>query len=175
MAATIASVVAVLPIGGCTDANRPPPPAPQVTVACGGPTNISSSGTYTRLEAAAGSQWWVTIGVLRNDCKSAITLSQVFQQDQGSGLVTWTGRTGVYKPKDAPFAFWPMTDAPPFSPLEGAKLDPGSTVQLVALVMQPDKSLNKVPNFSLSFFANSLFATLSLRSSVRICGCKKVA
>mgnify|MGYP003349095820 CR=1 FL=1 len=171
-----ASVLMVLPLAGCTQANPSPPPSPQVTVACSGPTNITSTSfTYTRLEAAAGSQWWVTIGVLRNDCKSTIKLSQVFLQDQGSGFVTWTGRTGLYKGSDTSLALWPRAAAPAFSSLEGAKLDPGSTVQLVALVTQPDKGLNNVSKFSLSYFANSSFGTLPLPSTIRICGCKTVS
>lgn len=135
-------------------------------------------GYITRYDAGpAGSKWWVSYALLTNPCDRPITLTSIERTGVLEPGFDWTGKALVGWPsarQPAQAFFTQEPDSRIWStPLEGAVLRPGQTVQvLVELTLVEAKApARQVPPAKLSWSTNNSKDSLTLQPILRLCGC----
>ena len=170
-------VVSMLAHAGCTAPQTSPHPsskAPSTASlsSCLGLTDETGAAAYVKYEIPPGSTWDVTVGLLRNQCPEAVTITAldldgppISQTLVGVFVTRVTSRDGITMVEQPSEAGVPV--AVPLTVPPDAVVHVGARVRVAAL-SEPTPTPGLRVSTTVSSGATS---TANLRSKVRLCSC----
>lgn len=140
------------------------------------PTADTSTGDATRYDAGAGSPWWVSYAVISNTCDVEVSDVKLRLSGPLSGSgATWGDSVGaVSLTRAMPPTLFFRSGELDVVPLDGLRIQPGASVQVVGLVTLPASSAEPafVPRTSLEFSVGGKAVRHEPRLDLAFCSCQ---